>query len=103
MSKALPEWNGLNDNDIKKRYFKILEKVAEENRQYFLKNGNYLIQRNKEKEKYKWKMYAPSRRDDTQDPDSNLVITIEEIEKIAKDLQIDTSSGLLSYVESLST
>src|SRR5437588_846055 len=95
VSKARPEWNGLNDNDVKKRYFKILEKVAEANRQYFLKNGDYLIQ-SKKKEKYKWKMCDPSRRNNTQNiqhsPDSNLVITIEEIEKIAKDLKIDTPS-----------
>ena len=94
MSKALPEWNGLNDNDIKKRYFKILEKVAEENRQYFLKNDNYLIQRSKEKYSNKWKMYVP---------DSKLLKEIKEIEKISKDMRIDTLSGLLSYVESLST
>ena len=67
---AADEWNELNDTDYTKRYFKILEKVAEESRQYFLKNDNYLIQRSKEKYSNKWKMYVP---------DSKLLKEIKEM------------------------
>src|SRR5690348_6878678 len=47
MDKARPEWNKLKDTDYTKRYFKILEKITEENRKHFLENGNYLIQKSK--------------------------------------------------------
>ena len=106
VNKASSEWNNLKDTDYTKRYFKILEKVAEENRKYLFENGTYLIQKNRKENK--WKAYDPYRRNNSQrvrqSPNSTQEIermTVEDANKIAEDLQINTTSGFLSYIESL--
>ena len=60
-SLAADEWKKLKDNDHTKRYFKILEKIAEENRKMtFLENDGY-IDTIKTTKKLKWKKVVSMR------------------------------------------
>ena len=100
---AACEWNELNDTDYTKRYFKILEKITEENRQItFIDNDDYIDTTRTIEKGLKWKevntpdtLNIPSVQSHSNSTRAIKRLTIEDIDKTLEELKINDLSDLL--------